>query len=59
MLPDAICWTQVPEKLSDLIKQRRRWHIGLFQSMMRYRNILANPKYGAVSFISYFYFPDL
>ena len=53
---DAICWTQVPEKLSDLIKQRRRWHIGLFQSMMRYRNILANPKYGAVSFISYFYF---
>ena len=33
---DAICWTQVPEKLSDLIKQRRRWHIGLFQSMIRF-----------------------
>ena len=54
--PDAICWTQVPEKLRDLRKQRRRWHIGLFQSMMKHRNILANPKYGAVSFISYFYF---
>ena len=54
--PDAICWTQVPEKLHDLRKQRRRWHIGLFQSMMKHRNILANPKYGAVSFISYFYF---
>ena len=53
---DAVCWTQVPEKLGDLIKQRRRWHIGLFQSMMRYRNIMANPKYGAVSFVSYFYF---
>ena len=53
---DAICWTQVPEKLGDLCKQRRRWHIGLFQSMMRYRNIMANPKYGAVSFVSYFYF---
>lgn len=24
--------------------------------MMKHRNILANPKYGAVSFISYFYF---
>ena len=24
--------------------------------MMKYRSILANPKYGAVSFISYFYF---
>lgn len=53
---DAVCWTQVPEKLGDLCKQRRRWHIGLFQSMMRYRNIMANPKYGAVSFVSYFYF---
>ena len=54
--PDAICWTQVPERLRDLCRQRRRWHIGLFQSMMKHRNILANPKYGAVSFISYFYF---
>ena len=53
---DAVCWTQVPETLADLCKQRRRWHIGLFQSMTKYRNILANPKYGAVSFISYFYF---
>ena len=53
---DAVCWTQVPVRLGDLCKQRRRWHIGLFQSMMKYRNILANPRYGAVSFISYFYF---
>ena len=53
---DAVCWTQVPETLGDLCKQRRRWHIGLFQSMTKHRNILANPKYGAVSFISYFYF---
>lgn len=53
---DAICWTQAPEKLSDLCKQRRRWHIGLFQSMMRHRRMLANPKYGMVGMISYFYF---
>ena len=53
---DAVCWTQVPESLGDLCKQRRRWHIGLFQSMKKHRNILANPKYGAVSFVSYLYF---
>lgn len=53
---DAICWTQVPESLGDLCKQRRRWHIGLFQSMMKHRRILANPRYGMVSFISYLYF---
>ena len=53
---DAICWTQAPEKLGDLMKQRKRWHIGLFQSMIRHRRIFLNPKYGAVSFISYLYF---
>ena len=53
---DAVCWTQVPSRLGDLCRQRRRWHIGLFQSMMKYRGIMANPKYGAVSFVSYFYF---
>lgn len=53
---DAICWTQVPEHLRDLCRQRRRWHIGLFQTMMEHRRILANLKYGAVSFVSYFYF---
>lgn len=53
---DAVCWTQAPEKLSDLCKQRRRWHIGLFQCMTMHRNILANPKYGLVSFVSYLYF---
>lgn len=53
---DAICWTQAPERLSDLKKQRRRWHLGLFQSMMKHRGILFNPQFGAVSFISYFYF---
>ena len=53
---DAICWSQVPENLVDLSKQRRRWHIGLFQSMWKHRVMLANPKFGLTSFISYFYF---
>ncbi|MGI6269065.1 MAG: glycosyltransferase family 2 protein [Candidatus Howiella sp.] len=53
---DAICWSQAPERLGDLKKQRRRWHIGLFQSMTKHRRILANPKYGMVGFISYIYF---
>ncbi len=53
---DAVCWTQAPERLGDLCKQRRRWHIGLFQSMTRHRKLLANPKYGLVGTISYIYF---
>ena len=53
---DAICWTQVPETWKDLRQQRRRWHIGLFQSMISHKRIFANPKYGLVSYISYLYF---
>lgn len=53
---DAICWSQVPERLQDLKKQRRRWHLGLFQSMKKHKNMMFNKKFGAVSFISYLYF---
>lgn len=53
---DAICWTQAPERLRDLCKQRKRWHIGLFQSMWKHRGIFLNLKYGLLSGISYMYF---
>lgn len=53
---DAICWTQAPERLRDLCKQRKRWHLGLFQSMYMHRKMFSNPKFGAVSMISYLYF---
>jgi len=54
--PDAVCWTQVPENLSDLCKQRKRWHIGLFESMRLHRALFANVKFGPVSLISYLYY---
>ncbi len=53
---DAICWSQVPEKLRDLKKQRKRWHLGLFQTMWKHRVLMANPKFGAIGFVSYIYF---
>lgn len=53
---DAICWTQAPERLRDLCKQRKRWHLGLFQSMYKHRVMFSNHRFGAVSFVSYLYF---
>lgn len=53
---DAVCWTQAPENLKDLCKQRRRWHIGLFQCMTKHKRMLANPKYGLAGTVSYLYF---
>ncbi len=55
-IPEAVCWTQAPEKLRDLIKQRKRWYIGLVQCMTKYRELFCNYHYGFLSFISYFYY---
>ena len=54
--PDAICWSQAPDNLRDLVKQRRRWHTGLFESMTKHWRIFANLRFGLVSFFSYTYF---
>ncbi|HOD93082.1 MAG TPA: glycosyltransferase [Clostridia bacterium] len=53
---EAVCWSQAPESMRDLRKQRRRWHLGLFQSLSKHKQMLFSRKFGAVSFISYMYF---
>ena len=54
--PDAVCWSQAPERLRDLSKQRKRWQRGLFQSMWGHREMGANPRYGVIGLVSYLYF---
>ncbi len=53
---DAVCWTQVPEKVKDFIAQRRRWHVGLFQSLKRYYWILMQPWMGGKLWLTFLYF---
>ena len=36
---EAVCWTQAPEQLTDLVKQRKRWHIGLLQSLIIHKDL--------------------
>lgn len=54
--PDAVCWSQFPESIQDLIRQRRRWHIGLFQSLVSYPMLFTRFRYKPVGFISYLYY---
>lgn len=42
---DAVCWTQAPERLRDLIKQRKRWHIGLLQSLTQHKSLFTSGSY--------------
>ncbi len=45
-IPDPICWTEAPERLKVLARQRKRWHRGLIQTLVTYRGMLFNPRYG-------------
>ncbi len=54
--PNAVCWSQAPSSLNDLMKQRRRWHLGLLQCMTRYRFMCCRPRYGLVGSVSYLYY---
>ena len=45
-LPEPVCWTEVPEDINVLARQRNRWHRGLADTIWRHRKMLFNPKYG-------------
>ncbi|WP_369704388.1 glycosyltransferase family 2 protein [Clostridium moutaii] len=55
-IPDPVCWTQAPEKIKDLRVQRRRWQIGLMDSLFRHKKLLLNPKYGVIGIFGTPYF---
>jgi cellulose synthase/poly-beta-1,6-N-acetylglucosamine synthase-like glycosyltransferase len=55
-VPDPVCWTEVPESMKYLRRQRRRWHRGLFESLWIHRKLMFNPKYRQIGFISFPYF---
>jgi peptidoglycan-N-acetylglucosamine deacetylase len=49
---EAIAWTEAPETVRDLVKQRFRWSFGTLQCMWKHRDALFRPKYGALGFIA-------
>jgi cellulose synthase/poly-beta-1,6-N-acetylglucosamine synthase-like glycosyltransferase len=51
-VPDAICWTEVPESLRVLRRQRTRWQRGLIDTLWRHRGMIGRPKYGTVGLVS-------
>jgi poly-beta-1,6 N-acetyl-D-glucosamine synthase len=42
----AIAYTDAPQTLEDLLKQRRRWYRGMIQVLDKHRNMLFRPEYG-------------
>jgi cellulose synthase/poly-beta-1,6-N-acetylglucosamine synthase-like glycosyltransferase len=57
-VPDPVCWTEAPESVKFLRRQRKRWHRGLFDSLWKHRKLMLNPNYGSIGMVSmpYFFF---
>lgn len=49
---EAIAWTEAPDTVRGLAKQRFRWSFGTLQCMWKHRDALFNPEYGALGFIA-------
>lgn len=50
---DPVCWTECPASLTMLARQRRRWQLGLCQTLWKHSAILFRQKYGIVGCLSF------
>ena len=48
----AVAWTEAPETIRALAKQRFRWCFGTMQCLWKHRDMLFNPKFKALGFFS-------
>ncbi|HEX8257137.1 MAG TPA: glycosyltransferase family 2 protein [Allosphingosinicella sp.] len=52
-IPEPVCWTEVPESLAVLGRQRARWQRGALETFFRHKYMLFNPRYGRVGFVGF------
>jgi cellulose synthase/poly-beta-1,6-N-acetylglucosamine synthase-like glycosyltransferase len=53
---DANCWTEIPERLRILARQRDRWQRGLLDILTFHSGMIANPRYGRTGLLAFPYF---
>ncbi|HEY6952468.1 MAG TPA: glycosyltransferase [Bacteroidota bacterium] len=55
-VPDPVCWTEAPETLRILGRQRNRWHRGLLDTLLIHRSMMFNKNYGVIGLFSIPYY---
>ena len=53
---EPVCWTEVPESLAMLKRQRNRWQRGTVDSIGLHKRMLLNPRYGVLGLFAMPYF---
>ncbi len=51
-VPEPVCWTEAPETLTTLSRQRVRWQRGAVECLVRYRDMIFNPKFGRFGMVT-------
>jgi peptidoglycan-N-acetylglucosamine deacetylase len=49
--PGAVAWTEAPECLGDVVRQRRRWSYGTVQVVAKHRRALLEPAAGNIGLV--------
>jgi cellulose synthase/poly-beta-1,6-N-acetylglucosamine synthase-like glycosyltransferase len=55
-VPEPVCWTEVPETLRTLRRQRTRWQRAAIESLHRHRSLLCHPRGGALGWVAFPHF---
>jgi cellulose synthase/poly-beta-1,6-N-acetylglucosamine synthase-like glycosyltransferase len=55
-VPDPVAWTECPERVRVLARQRDRWQRGLVESLTRHMPMLLNPRFGRIGLLAFPYF---
>ena len=53
---DPVAWTECPETLRGLGRQRDRWQRGLMDTMFANKDMMLNPRFGRIGLVAYPYF---
>ncbi len=48
----AVAWTEAPDTMAGLAKQRFRWAFGTLQCLWKHRRMNLNPRYGALGLVA-------
>jgi cellulose synthase/poly-beta-1,6-N-acetylglucosamine synthase-like glycosyltransferase len=52
-IPEPVCWTEAPEDLTILGRQRARWQRGSLETFSKHKSMLFNPRYGRIGFLGF------
>ncbi|RPF72683.1 glycosyltransferase family 2 protein [Aurantiacibacter spongiae] len=52
-IAEPVCWTECPDSLQILSRQRARWQRGALECFAKHKDMLFNRKYGRIGFVGF------